>query len=80
MVHAPHGRTQFAAPSLTWRPSSKLTMNLNVEYRDMNPLILNRIPAIGNRPADIPISTYLGSLLPKLAPLTDGWARRSSVR
>ncbi|MBV9037562.1 MAG: TonB-dependent receptor [Acidobacteriaceae bacterium] len=35
-------------------------MNLNFEYRNMDPLIANGIPAIGNRPADIPISTYLG--------------------
>jgi iron complex outermembrane receptor protein len=60
IVHAPHGNTQFIAPSITWRPSKKLVANVDVEYRSMDPLIANGIPAIGNRPADIPISTYLG--------------------
>jgi len=57
---APHGRTYFAAPSLTWKPTGKLTFNANIEYRNMDPLIANGMPAIGNRPADIPINLYLG--------------------
>ena len=60
ITHAPHGRTQFAAPGASWRPGQKLSMNLDMEYRDTDPLIANGIPAIGNRPADIPINTYLG--------------------
>jgi iron complex outermembrane recepter protein len=60
ITYAPHGRTYFAAPSLSWRPANKLTLNANVEYRNMDPLIANGIPAIGNRPADIPITLYLG--------------------
>ena len=60
ITNAPHGRTQFLAPSFTWRPTSRLEMNLNFEYRDMDPLIANGFPAIGRRPADIPITTYLG--------------------
>jgi len=60
ITYAPHGRSYFAAPSLSWRPTNKLTLNANTEYRDMDPLIANGIPAIGNRPADIPITLYLG--------------------
>jgi iron complex outermembrane receptor protein len=60
MVHALHGQTQFAAPSVTCRPNQRLSMNLNVEYRNNDPLTANGSAAIGNRPADIPISTYLG--------------------
>jgi len=53
ITYAPHGRTYFAAPSLSWRPTNKLILNTNVEYRNMDPLIANGIPAIGNRPADV---------------------------
>ena len=60
ITHAPHGTTEFVAPSLSWHPNTKLVMNLDFEYRNMDPLIANGIPAIGNRPADIPITTYLG--------------------
>ena len=60
ITYAPHGRTYFAAPSLSWRPTNKLILNANIEYRNMDPLIANGIPAIGNRPADIPITLYLG--------------------
>ena len=60
ITYAPHGRSYFAVPSLSWRPTSKLTLNANIEYRNMDPLIANGIPAIGNRPADVPITLYLG--------------------
>ncbi len=60
IVHAPHGRTIFVAPSISWRPTGKLVLNANVEYRNMDPQIANGIPAIGNRPADVPITLYLG--------------------
>lgn len=60
ITYGPHGRSYFAAPSVSWRPTNKLTLNANVEYRNMDPLIANGIPAIGNRPADIPITLYLG--------------------
>jgi len=58
--HAPHGRTQFLAPSLTWRPNADLEVNLDIEARDVRPLTGNGIVAIGDRPANIPITTYLG--------------------
>lgn len=60
IVHAPHGRTEFLAPSISWRPNNELVLNANIEYRNMDPLIANGIPAIGNRPADVPITLYLG--------------------
>lgn len=59
IVHAPHGRTVFVAPSISWRPTGKLVLNANFEYRNMDPQIANGIPAIGNRPADVPITLYL---------------------
>jgi iron complex outermembrane receptor protein len=60
IIHAPHGRTEFLAPSLTWRPSDRLVLNANFEYRNMDPLTANGIPAIGNRRANVPITLYLG--------------------
>ena len=60
ITYAPHGQTFFVAPSLSWRPTDKLNLNANVEYRNMDPLIANGVPAIGNRPANVPISLYLG--------------------
>lgn len=52
----------FFAPSLTWRPNSRFEGNLDIEYQ------LNKftdvsdigIPAIGNRPAPIPLSRFTG--------------------
>jgi len=60
ITYAPHGKTAFVAPSLSWRPTRKLMFNLNFEWRDADPLIANGIPAIGDRPADIPTNLYLG--------------------
>jgi iron complex outermembrane receptor protein len=54
----------FFAPSLTWRPTDRFETNLNLEYQhddfgaDGGGSAL--IPAIGNRPANIPFSRYLG--------------------
>ncbi len=53
----------FVAPSLTLRPTERLEFNLDLEYQhdefveDGSDI---GIPAIGNRPAPIPISRYLG--------------------
>jgi iron complex outermembrane receptor protein len=60
--HAPHGKTQFIAPSLAWRPAPKFQANVNVEYRNYDPLLADGIPAIGTRPANIPITTWVGDL------------------
>lgn len=53
----------FVAPSLTWRPMDKLEFNLDFQYQHDEFVEDGSdygIPAIGNRPADIPISRYLG--------------------
>jgi len=59
-THAPVGRTQFIAPSLTWRPNAKLQASLNVEYRNYDPLTANGLPAIGTQPANVPVTTWSG--------------------
>ncbi|MBY6239892.1 TonB-dependent receptor [Methylosinus sp. Sm6] len=51
----------FIAPTLTYRPTEQFRLNIDAEYQneifvsDYN----NVIPAVGNRPANIPISRYL---------------------
>lgn len=53
----------FIAPSLTWRPTDKFETNLDIEYQNdkwVEDGSDNGIPALGNRPAPIPISRYLG--------------------
>jgi iron complex outermembrane receptor protein len=59
-VHAEH---VFLAPSLTWRPNDRFESNLDIEYQHDNWVedgSDSGLPAIGNRPASIPISRYLG--------------------
>jgi iron complex outermembrane receptor protein len=61
----------FVAPSLTWRPVDRLEFNVDFQYQrdefveDGSDI---GIPAIGDRPANIPISRYVG----------DGVANRNS--
>lgn len=58
-----HSENVFIAPSLTWRPNLRFETNLTLEYqRDswVEDGSDNGIPALGNRPAPIPISRYLG--------------------
>ncbi|MGH8613168.1 MAG: TonB-dependent siderophore receptor, partial [Gammaproteobacteria bacterium] len=50
----------FLAPSLTWRPSERTQIDLDFMYQDEDAFIDNGIPAIGNRPAPIPITRNLG--------------------
>jgi iron complex outermembrane receptor protein len=54
----------FLAPSLTWRPSSRFELNLDLEYQRRNYVHFGTngggVPAIGDRPADIPRSRYIG--------------------
>ncbi|WP_283469839.1 TonB-dependent siderophore receptor [Methylosinus trichosporium] len=51
----------FVAPTLTYQPTEQFRLNIDAEYQneifvsDYN----NVIPAVGNRPANIPISRYL---------------------
>lgn len=50
----------FIAPSITWRPSERTEVNLNLEYMNDERSYYSGLPVVGDRPADIPISTYLG--------------------
>jgi len=59
-VHQEH---VFVAPTLTWKPTSQFETNLDVEYqydKFVEDSSDSGIPAIGNRPAKIPISRYFG--------------------
>lgn len=46
----------FVAPSFSWRPSDDTEVNLTYEYRNETDQFDSGIPAIGNRPAPVPIS------------------------
>ncbi|MDF5709346.1 MAG: TonB-dependent siderophore receptor [Nostoc sp. S4] len=50
----------FIAPSLTWKIGTKTTLNFDFEYLDNDTVFERGIPAIGNRPASVPISRFLG--------------------
>jgi iron complex outermembrane receptor protein len=50
----------FFAPSLTWTPSSRTEVHVNIEYKKDDRVTHFGIPAIGTRPAPVPISRYLG--------------------
>jgi iron complex outermembrane receptor protein len=50
----------FLAPSVTWRPSDRTEFNVNVEYKPDRLRADTGVVAVGNRPAPIPISRYLG--------------------
>lgn len=52
----------FFSPSLTWRPTDRFESTIEIEYQrnrftDVSDI---GIPAIGNRPAPIPLSRFLG--------------------
>jgi iron complex outermembrane receptor protein len=61
-TRAPDARTEFVAPSLAWRPSARFQANVSVEYRNYDPLLADGIPAIGTRPASIPVTTWTGDV------------------
>lgn len=50
----------FVAPQFTWRPTEKIKVNFGYEYSNDDITGDRGIPAIGNRPADVPISRFLG--------------------
>ena len=50
----------FIAPSLTWKATESTQFNVNMEYKHENSSDDYGIPAVGNRPASIPISRNLG--------------------
>lgn len=54
----------FLAPMLTWRPGERFELNTELEYQRRTYVHFGTngggVPAIGNRPANLPRSTYLG--------------------
>ncbi|MEH1832774.1 MAG: TonB-dependent siderophore receptor [Nostoc sp.] len=50
----------FIAPSLTWKISANTKLNFDFEYLNLDAVFDRGIPALGNRPAPIPISRFLG--------------------
>lgn len=50
----------FLAPKLSWTPNDRFEANLELEYKHEKRVNDLGIPAIGNRPAPIPLNTYLG--------------------
>lgn len=50
----------FVAPQLTWRLSGQTEFNFGLEYKKDETTGDRGIPAIGNRPADVPISRFIG--------------------
>lgn len=50
----------FIAPSLTWKATESTQFNVNMEYKHENSSDDYGLPAVGNRPAPIPISRNLG--------------------
>lgn len=50
----------FFAPSLSWKPSDRTEVNLNLEYQHDTRTNYTGLPILGNRPVNIPVSNYLG--------------------
>lgn len=50
----------FVAPALTWQASEHTEIGLDLEYRSGSLVNEFGIPAVGNRPASVPISRFLG--------------------
>lgn len=50
----------FVAPQFTWAPTEAFEINAGYEYKDDDLTGDRGIPAIGNRPADVPISRFIG--------------------
>lgn len=61
----------FIAPSLTWNATQSTQFNVNMEYKHENSSDDYGLPAVGNRPAPIPISRNLGE--PGTNQLADAW-------
>ncbi len=50
----------FLAPKLTWTPNDRFEANLELEYKHEKRVNDYGVPAIRNRPAPIPLDSYLG--------------------
>lgn len=57
VVHKERG---FVAPSLTWKISPKTQLDMDFRYHNVNGPTSFGLPAIGNRPAKIPLNRYFG--------------------
>ncbi|MBD2165572.1 TonB-dependent siderophore receptor [Calothrix membranacea FACHB-236] len=50
----------FIAPVVTWNISDRTTLSLDLEYQDNDYLFDRGLPSIGDRPAPVPISRFVG--------------------
>lgn len=50
----------FVAPQFTWKPNDAFELNFGYEYKKDNITGDRGIAAIGNRPANVPISRFIG--------------------
>jgi iron complex outermembrane recepter protein len=50
----------FVAPVITWNISDRTSLTFDLEYQHNNYLFDRGLPSIGNRPAPIPISRFIG--------------------
>jgi len=55
-----HDRRYFLAPALTWKPEKTTTIRFLIEYLHGLATTDYGIPALGDRPAPVPISSYYG--------------------
>ena len=55
-----HDRRYFLAPALTWKPEQATTIRLQFEYLHGRNTTDYGIPALGDRPAPVPISNFYG--------------------
>lgn len=55
-----HDRRYFLAPAVTWKPQSSTTIGFLVEYLHGTTVTDYGIPALGDRPAPVPISNFYG--------------------
>jgi len=55
-----HDRRYFLAPAITWKPDQATTVRLMFEYMHGRTTTDYGIPALGDRPAPVPISNYYG--------------------
>ena len=53
-------RRYFVAPAVTWKPTSSTTIRFMAEYLHANITNDYGIPAVGDRPAPVPISNFYG--------------------
>ena len=55
-----HDRRYFLAPALTWKPDHATVIRFLIEYQHGSTTTDYGIPALGNRPAPVPISNFYG--------------------